>query len=157
MALATTLMRWIRGMVLLGMVTAALSGCGDDGADTAGMTDAASGAVDAPMAPSSDAAPVADAILIGDAANPVDAAPSGDGGGAFCGGIAGEVCKGDQYCDYSDDNCGANDSGGVCTDRPQICQPATAQVCGCDGVTYDNVCYAAQAGTDIASTGACPP
>jgi len=44
---------------------------------------------------------------------------------------------------------------GSCTQRPNICPLAFIPVCGCDGQTYGNACEAAQAGVNVATTGAC--
>lgn len=43
-----------------------------------------------------------------------------------------------------------------CQPRPQTCPGAYAPICGCDGVTYTNVCLAAKAGVTMAASGACP-
>ncbi len=53
--------------------------------------------------------------------------------------------------------CGFADATGVCTARPQICPALFLQVCGCNGQTYGNYCYAQQAGTSVLHTGACAP
>lgn len=53
------------------------------------------------------------------------------------------------------DGCGT--ARGACTHvRPDECGGAVNQVCGCDGVSYVNSCWAHAAGTNVASTGACP-
>ena len=44
----------------------------------------------------------------------------------------------------------------MCQPRPDVCPDVVQPVCGCDGRTYGNSCEANQAGTDVASNGACP-
>jgi hypothetical protein len=44
---------------------------------------------------------------------------------------------------------------GICVPRPHTCSDVSDPVCGCDGVTYDNLCEAAAARTAIVHTGAC--
>jgi hypothetical protein len=86
-------------------------------------------------------------------------AGSGDdaGSGASCGGLQGAGCAGGEYCDFSiAAQCGAADQTGTCTAIPQICNDLASPVCGCDGKTYPNSCYAARAGFSIASQGECP-
>jgi hypothetical protein len=43
----------------------------------------------------------------------------------------------------------------VCKPRPQVCTDNSDPVCGCDGNTYSNACYAARKGTGVMSKGAC--
>ena len=77
--------------------------------------------------------------------------------GKSCGGKLGGTCTSTQWCDYPDGAmCGAFDSTGTCTPRPDICTGVVALVCGCDGVTYNNACEASKAGFDVRTTGKCP-
>lgn len=78
------------------------------------------------------------------------------GGGGPCGGLAGTTCELWQYCDYTEDKCGAADGSGICTPRPDACDAVLDPVCGCDGRVYDNACEAAAAGIDLQSLGGCP-
>lgn len=70
-----------------------------------------------------------------------------------CGGIAGDACDGGEWCDF--DDCSISDAAGVCKIRPDDCPENIDPVCGCDQVTYDNVCKAHAMGMDVASQGAC--
>jgi hypothetical protein len=85
-----------------------------------------------------------------------------DGGSDAADGGATEACDaarpcGDgRYCDYPDGRCGAG-LPGVCRLRSDplagVCLPA--EVCGCNGQTYESACAAAYAGVDVATDGRC--
>lgn len=45
---------------------------------------------------------------------------------------------------------------GSCSSPPTNCGGAVATVCGCDGMTYVNECWARAAKTNVAASGACP-
>lgn len=46
---------------------------------------------------------------------------------------------------------------GTCVERPTTCPDSDAPVCGCDGETYQNTCFADMAGVRLARQGACFP
>jgi hypothetical protein len=64
-----------------------------------------------------------------------------------------EDCPEDQYCDKAIGDC---DGVGECAPYPDLCQDIWTPVCGCDGVTYSNVCYAHREGVNVAHDGECP-
>ncbi len=77
-----------------------------------------------------------------------------------CGGWLGDTCGSDQYCHFeAADICGFADASGICQDIPQACIEIYSPVCGCDGETYSNSCYANASATSVQSLGACetPP
>jgi hypothetical protein len=80
------------------------------------------------------------------------------GSGDTCGGITGEQCPSGEYCFFPmETQCGSGDQTGTCQLSGGIlCNDVVNEVCGCDGKTYPNSCYAERAGTSVASNGACP-
>jgi hypothetical protein len=77
--------------------------------------------------------------------------------GDECGGFRGLICRDrSQFCRYAEgDMCGAADQTGVCTDRPEVCTEEFDPVCGCDGETYSNGCFADMAGASVLHGGRC--
>ncbi len=59
-------------------------------------------------------------------------------------------CEAGTYC--ATGSCGGS---GSCETQPAVCPALLTPVCGCDGTTYQNACYAAMAGVSVASPGAC--
>jgi len=79
------------------------------------------------------------------------AACGGGGGGASCN--ATTLCEEGQYCKYEVGLCGQD---GECTEIPATCDAAlVSAVCTCDGLSFFNDCFAAQAGQSIQSAGNC--
>jgi len=61
-------------------------------------------------------------------------------------------CEIAEFCQKPDGSC---DAAGVCRSRPQMCTQEHDPVCGCDRITYSNVCQARAAGASVARKGAC--
>lgn len=69
-----------------------------------------------------------------------------------CGCSSNADCLVEGYCDRPTGDC---DGIGQCERRPVICIDLWAPVCGCDGRTYSNSCYAHRQGANVARDGPC--
>lgn len=77
--------------------------------------------------------------------------------GALCGSRGLGLCAEGEFCDFPIGNdCGRADAPGQCTVPPQFCIEIFAPVCGCDGQTYPNSCFAQAAGVSVDFAGSCP-
>jgi hypothetical protein len=57
------------------------------------------------------------------------------------------ACGPGRYCYFPKSDCGESSAGFCAT--PRECSNITVPACGCDGVTYQNPCFAAVAGTAV--------
>jgi uncharacterized protein DUF6748/Kazal-type serine protease inhibitor-like protein len=75
---------------------------------------------------------------------------------ALCGTRGAPVCADGSFCDFpAGSDCGRADAPGTCAPTPELCVEIFAPVCGCDGQTYDNSCFANAAGVSVETEGPC--
>ena len=74
-----------------------------------------------------------------------------------CGSLRPVDCGKGNFCNFPvEAACGSFDAPGVCEPIPELCFEIFAPVCGCDGQTYANSCFAAAAGVSVFAEGECP-
>ena len=74
----------------------------------------------------------------------------------ICAGPSDLACAKGSYCNsIVRGRCPGPSSFGVCAKKPDLCTDLFAPVCGCDGQTYSNSCFAAAVGVAVEHAGAC--
>jgi hypothetical protein len=87
-----------------------------------------------------------------------DSGTADGGSGVGCGGLKGNPCAGDEYCDYADNTCGVADGTGSCKKRPDACPAVVGPpVCGCDGKIHSGECETYMTGLDLNVNGCTVP
>jgi len=66
-----------------------------------------------------------------------------------------ESCAAGEYCSFPDGSCGNNEEPGHCLEKPAPCRDQALPVCGCDGLTYGNACFAGNDGINVLHDGEC--
>jgi hypothetical protein len=82
--------------------------------------------------------------------------PFGEPRGAECGPRQLAECPSNKYCAYDEgDACGEVNAIGHCQSFPTQCTTEFNWVCGCDGSSIPNACFAASVGISVRHTGMC--
>lgn len=84
-----------------------------------------------------------------DSETPVEQAAACIGSGAAT------ECEVGQFCRFFDTTCGAQGELGTCVPAPEACTLEFQPVCGCDGVTYGNICNALSTSSSILNFFSC--
>ncbi len=84
----------------------------------------------------------------------VNVAQEGECDEEVCGGLPGFPCSEGEFCKLDVAEC-CCDFQGVCTPIPDVCTDIFIPVCGCDGATYSNTCFAEAAGASLDHLGGC--
>lgn len=74
----------------------------------------------------------------------------------LCDGFAGIPCDPGEFCQHPFGTCNGADVQGECVPVPNACPDVWMPVCGCDGVTYGNLCEAQMAQVQVDHPGECP-
>ena len=67
--------------------------------------------------------------------------------------VNGDCPSSSTFCKKELGNCLGQ---GTCKEKPTLCPSVVNRVCGCDGDTYNNECFAEAAGVSVAAPGSCP-
>ncbi len=59
-----------------------------------------------------------------------------------CAGPDDPLCLNGEFCKFDEGECETADAMGICTVIPGGCDDNLQPVCGCDGETYSNECFA---------------
>jgi hypothetical protein len=99
--------------------------------------------------PPADAVPT---VAVGPGPGPGHGGPGGRSD--TCGGFVGVGCGPGRYCAFEIlQVCGRTDDLGVCKPIPRTCPEVDAPVCGCDGRSYINSCFANAVGVNVERPG----
>ena len=77
--------------------------------------------------------------------------------GGVCGTRGAAPCAAGFFCNHPlGAHCGETDAPGQCQGVPQACTDQMEPVCGCDGKSYANACWAHAQGVSVRAMNACP-
>ncbi len=69
--------------------------------------------------------------------------------------LSAEDCNEDESCIFPVGSCGEDGQAGACRPRGGVCYTLYDPVCGCNGTTYGNSCFANSAGVSVRFRGVC--